>query len=313
MLDVRKLVLLAEVVEAGSITAAATALNYTPSAVSQQLRQLEVEVGQPLLQRQPRGVTATEAGALLAQHARRVERQIGAAEADLAEIVGLHRGHLTIGTFPSIGSSLLPRAIIAFRALHPGIELSVRSAWFDPLTEMLDNGTLGLSLLWDYDWNRIPPDRYDLTPILDDPTMLVVANSHPVARRRSITMNKLADEQWVVRANNHPVVEVLLKACHAAGFEPKISFYANDYWELQAMVSVGLGIAVAPLTAITNRHPDVRVISLGSTAPSRRVLVAHRHDRVHAPAEAVMRDVLREVASAYAQTERITSPSRPRR
>ncbi len=155
------LVLLAEVVEAGSITAAATALNYTPSAVSQQLRQFEIEVGQPLLQRQPRGVTATEAGAVLARHDRRVERQIGAAEADLAEIVGLRRGHLTIGTFPTIGSSLLPQAIIAFRALHPGIELSVRSAWFDPLTEMLDNGTLGLSLLWDYDWNRISPDRYD--------------------------------------------------------------------------------------------------------------------------------------------------------
>ena len=313
MLDVRKLVLLAEVVEAGSITAAAAALNYTPSAVSQQLRQLEIEVGQPLLQRQPRGVTATEAGAVLARHARRVERQIGAAEADLAEILGLRRGHLTIGTFPTIGSSLLPQAIIAFRALHPDIELSVRSAWMDPLTEMLDNGTLGLSLLWDYDWNRIPPDRYDLTPILDDPTMLVVSNNHPVARRRRITMNKLADEQWVVRANNHPVVEVLLKACHAAGFEPRISFYANDYWELQAMVSVGLGIALAPLTAITNRHPHVRVISLGSTAPSRRVLVAHRHDRVRAPAEAVMGKVLHEAAQAYAHTERLHFASRPRR
>jgi DNA-binding transcriptional LysR family regulator len=117
-------------------------------------------------------------------------------------------------------------------------------------------------------------------------------------------MNKLADEQWVVRANNHPVVEVLLNACHAAGFEPRISFHANDYWELQAMVSVGLGIALAPLTAITNRHPHVRVISLGSTAPSRRVLVAHRHDRVRAPAEAVMRDVLQEVARSYAKTAR---------
>jgi DNA-binding transcriptional LysR family regulator len=273
MLDVRKLVLLAEVVEAGSITAAATALNYTPSAVSQQLRQLEIEVGQPLLQRQPRGVTATEAGAVLAQHARRVERQIGAAEADLAEIVGLHRGHLTIGTFPSIGSSLLPQAIIAFRALHPGIELSVRSAWFDPLTEMLDNGTLGLSLLWDYDWNRIPADRYDLTPILDDPTMLVVSNNHPAARRRSITMNKLADEQWVVRANNHPVVEVLLKACHAVGFEPRISFYANDCWELQAMVSVGPRHRIRPADR-NNKQPPC---CAHSVAWEHRASASHPH------------------------------------
>jgi DNA-binding transcriptional LysR family regulator len=67
------------------------------------------------------------------------------------------------------------------------------------------------------------------------------------------------------------------------------------------MVSVGLGVALAPLTAITNRHPAVRVLSLGSTAPSRRVLVASRHGRVHAPAEVAMRDVLQDTASAYAK------------
>ena len=74
MLDVRRLILLAEVVESGSMTATATALNYTPSAVSQQLRRLELEVGQPLVSRHSRGVSATEAGAVLAAHGRRVER-----------------------------------------------------------------------------------------------------------------------------------------------------------------------------------------------------------------------------------------------
>jgi LysR substrate binding domain-containing protein len=72
---------------------------------------------------------------------------------------------------------------------------------------------------------------------------------------------------------------VLLNACHAAGFEPRISFYANDYWELQAMVSVGLGIAFAPRTAMTNKHPVVRIVSLGSTAPARRILIARRTHR----------------------------------
>ena len=304
MLDVRRLVLLAEVVESGSMTAAATAQNYTPSAVSQQLRRLELEVGQPLVQRQSRGVIATEAGAVLAAHARRVERQLAAAEADLAEVAGLRRGHLTIGTFPSIGSSLLPQAIQTFRDRHPGIELSVRSARFDALVEMLDNGTIGVCLLWDYEWNRISPADFELTSILDDPTVLVVAPDQSLARRRRVSVSELADENWIVRADNHPVVEVLRRACHAAGFEPKISFYANDYWEAQAMVSVGLGVALAPLTAITNRHPGVRVISLGTTAPSRRVLVAHRHGRVRAPAEDAMRQVLQDVAKAYAKTAR---------
>jgi DNA-binding transcriptional LysR family regulator len=304
VLDVRRLILLAQVVESGSMTATAAALNYSPSAVSQQLRRLELDVGQPLVQRQARGITATEAGAILAAHARRIELHLAAAQADLDEVAGLRRGHLTIGTFPSIGSSLLPQAIIAFKTQYPGIKLSVRSARYDPLVEMIDDGTLDLCLLWDYEWNRIHPRLFELTHILDDPTVLVVGADQPIASRKRITMRELAEENWIVRADNHPVVEVLQRACHAAGFEPRISFYANDYWEAQAMVSVGLGVALAPLTAITNRHPDVRVISLGSTAPSRRVMVASRHDRVHAAAEVAMRKELQATASAYAKAAR---------
>jgi DNA-binding transcriptional LysR family regulator len=299
MLDVRRLVLLAEVIDSGSMTAAAEALSYTPSAVSQQLRRLEAEVGQPVLQRQARGVTATEAGAVLARYARRVERQLSAAEADLADIAGLRRGQLDIGTFPTIGSSLMPLAVSAFKSRHPGIRLSVRSGRLEALTEMLESGVIGLSLLWDYEWNRLDPSDFQLTHLLDDPTMLVVAADHRVARRRQVSMAQLADEEWIVRADNHPVAGVLVRACRAAGYEPRISFHANDYQEAQAMVSVGLGIALAPRTAVTNKHPDVRVISLGNTAPSRRILVANRHDRVRAPSEDAMRQILLEVARAY--------------
>jgi DNA-binding transcriptional LysR family regulator len=299
VLDVRRLVLLAKVLDTGSMTAAAEALNYTPSAVSQQLRRLESEVGQPLLQRQSRGVTATEAGAVLAEHARRVARQLAAAEADLAEVAGLRRGRLDIGTFPTIGSSLLPLAVSRFKALYPDIRLSVHSSVLSDLVAMLDSGDVGLSLLWDYAWNRIDPRDFALTHLLDDPTALVVAADHRVARRRHVKMEELADEEWIVRAHDHPVAEVLDRACRAAGYHPRIAFHANDYQEAQAMVSVGLGIALAPRTAVTNKHPDVRVLSLGSTAPSRRILVAYRHDRVRAAAEDAMGRVLQEVARDY--------------
>jgi DNA-binding transcriptional LysR family regulator len=299
MLDVRRLLLLAEVIDSGSMTAAAEALNFTPSAVSQQLRRLEAEVGQPLLQRQARGVTATEAGAVLARHARRLERRLAAAEADLEDIAGLRRGTLAMGTFPSIGSSLMPLAVSAFKSQHPSIRLSVRSGRLDALTAMLESGVIGLSLLWDYEWNRLDPRDFLLTHLLDDPTMLIVAADHRVARRRRVNMAQLADEDWIVRADNHPVAGVLQRACRAAGYEPRISFYANDYQEAQAMVSVGLGIAIAPRTAVVNKHPDVRVISLGNTAPTRRILVANRHDRVRAPAEDAMRHVLLDVARGY--------------
>lgn len=299
MMEIRRLALLDKVIETGSMTAAAEALNYTPSAVSQQLRRLEAEVGQPLLHRQPRGVTATEAGAALAAHARRITRQLAAAEADLAEIAGLRRGQLALGTFPTVASSLLPLAVRRFQNLHPRIRLSVHSARLDELVEMLECGDVGLSLLWDYEWNRIDPDRFAMTSLLEDPTALVVAANHPVARRRQVRLSDLAEESWIVRAHDHPVAEVLDRACRAAGFQPRIAFHANDYQEAQAMVSVGLGIALAPRTAVSIKRPDVRIVSLGRTAPARRILLAYRHDRVRAAAADAMGDVLKHVAHDY--------------
>ena len=299
MLDVRRMTLLAAVIDSGSMTTAAEALNYTTSAVSQQIRRLEQEVGQPLLQRQPRGIVPTEAGLVLADHARRVSRQLAAAEADLAQVAGLRRGRLTVGTFPTVGGSLLALAVSRFRAAHPGVRLTVRSARLEHLTEMLDTGEVDLSLLWDYAWNRVDPQAYALTHLLDDPTMLVVSAAHPLADRQRVDMADLAAEEWVVREPDHPVAEVLDRSCRAAGFSPRIAFHANDYQEAQAMVSVGLGIALAPRTAVTNPHPDVRVISLGSTAPARRILLARRRERVPAPAEAAMVRVFTDVARTY--------------
>lgn len=300
MFDIKRLALLLEVVELGSITAAADKLNYSPSGVSQQLRRLEQEIGQPLLQRQTRGMIPTEAGHVLASHARQILLQMSAARADLAEIAGLERGHLNLGTFPTLGGSFLPLVISTFKRQYPAIELHVRSSRLDDLLEMLEGGQVGISLLWEYEWNRIDPRRFALTTVFEDSTALIVAKDHPLARRKHVDMAELAKQEWIVRADKHPVIEVLARSCQAAGFVPNIAFRANDYQEAQAMVSVGLGIALAPRTAVVNKHPGVSIVSLGSTAPSRRIMLAHRHDRVRAAAEVAFQATLLEVARSHA-------------
>ena len=298
MLDVNRLQVLLSVVELGSVTAAADALTYTPSAVSQQLRRLEREVGQPLMRRHARGMSPTDAGRVLAAHARTVLRQLAAAEADLDEIAGLRRGTLVLGTFPTVASSFLPHAVRRFRQLHPAIRLDIRSGREAQLIEWLEDGTVALSLLWDNTWRRQDPARFHLTELFDDPTVLLVAAEHRLSRRRRVRMAELADESWIVRTD-HPVVEVLRRSALVAGFEPRVSFRANDYQETQAMVGVGLGVALAPRTAVVNRLPNIRMIPLGETVPARRVLVAQRRDRVEAPADAAFRTVLVQSAAGY--------------
>ncbi|MDF2562460.1 MAG: LysR family transcriptional regulator [Microbacterium sp.] len=296
MLDVRRLAVLVTILDHGSLTAAAKTLGYSPSALSQQLQRLEQEVGQPLVRRQPRGVVSTEAGALLAGHARYILRRLRAAESELGELAGLRRGRIAVGTFPTIGTTLMPVAISRFRRDYPGVRLDVHSARFDELVAALQENTIGLSLLWDYEWNRIDEPDLSITPLFEDPTVLVVSQDHRLGRTRHVTMSMLRHEEWIVRKRDHPVAEVLERSCRAAGFSPAIAFEANDYQEALAMVSVGLGVALAPRTAVQSARPDVRIVSLGQDAPSRRVVIAHRSDRVRPPGERAMHQILVDVA-----------------
>lgn len=311
MIDLVRLKVLVHVVEEGSLTRAAEVLSYSPSAVSQQVRRLEQEIGQPLLHRRARGVAPTEAGEVLVEHARHILRQLAAAEADLADIAGLRRGTLEVGSFPTMGSSFLPGVVRRFRSAHPDVKLRVHSAREGALFELLESGVVSLSLLWDYAWSRVDAPGLVLTPLFQDPTSLMVSVSHPAAGRRTISMEELSGEDWIIRAN-HPVEEVLRHACAGAGFEPQISFEANDYQEAQAMVSVGLGVALAPRSALLNQHPGIRILSLGTSAPSRRILVAHRRERVRAAAETAFERLLLESARAF-EAELQSSPRQPAR
>ncbi|WP_262107604.1 LysR family transcriptional regulator [Arthrobacter sp. Marseille-P9274] len=296
LFDIRRLALLVEVVEQGSITAAADLMMYTPSAVSQQLRKLEQEVGQPLLNRRSRGVAPTEAGQVLAGHARKIIRQMQAAQSDLDQIAGLKRGSLTIGTFPTLAASFLPIVIRVFKKRYPAVNLAVRSARFDELVADLESGVTGLCLLWDYPWNPFHDEAVRVTEVFRESTVILVARGHPLAGREQVSMEELRDESWIVRAEAHPVVEVLQRSAHDAGFEPTIAFLANDYQEAQAMVSVGMGIAMVPKTAVALQHPDVTVLHLGPQAPMRRVLLAQRQDKIYAPAEVAFHSTLLEIA-----------------
>src|SRR6266576_556066 len=125
MLNVQRLKVLREVVAQGSFSEAASALNYTQSAVSQAIATLESEAGVPLLERDRRGVRPTSAGERLLDHAGRILTQLDAAEAELGAIAGLRGGELRMTSFPTAGATLMPLAIADFRMAYPDVSLSL--------------------------------------------------------------------------------------------------------------------------------------------------------------------------------------------
>ncbi|MFF1360207.1 LysR family transcriptional regulator [Streptomyces sp. NPDC058297] len=305
MLNVRRLLLLAEVAERGSLTAAAEALSMTTSAASQQMSLFEREAGQPLIERLPRGVRTTAAGAALAERGRTIRRELQAAEADLEAFGHLDRGVVTLGSFPTASASLLPLALTRFRRAHPQVRTVVRAGVLAQLREMLHTGEVELSLLWDYDWNRVDDDQLILTPLLEDPTVLVVPTSSPLVASEHVRLSELAGQEWIIRAENHPVADVLRRACRQAGFEPRIAYASHDYQEAQAMVAAGLGLALAPRLALTNRRSDVRLLSLSHdqssdvVSPVRRILLARPAQRAATPAAQAMARILHAVARGF--------------
>ncbi|MFD5405447.1 LysR family transcriptional regulator [Streptomyces griseorubiginosus] len=298
MLDVRRILLFTEVARRGSVTATARALNYTPSAVSQQVSRLEAEAGQPLLERHARGVTLTDAGRALAERGERIERELTAAENELADFAGLRAGTLRVGTFPTVGASLLPRAVIAFRRTHPDVRLTVRSARIAGLWAMLENREIEMSLMWDYDWNRIDREDIVVTSLVDDPPALLVGADHPLAGRASAALADFAEDAWITRAENHPVAEALARSCRTAGFEPQIAYEAHDYQEAQAMVAAGIGVALAPTLALEGIRGGVSVLPLLPPAPVRRILLVRMSDHALTPAAEAFVGFLRDSAAA---------------
>lgn len=292
--DTKRLEVFVRTVESGSITAAADELAFTASAVSQQLRRLEQEAGQPLLRRRPRGVVPTEAGLVLAAHARKILRQMDAAQADLDDLTVGKRGSLVIGAFPTVAASFLPLVIERFTSQYPSVSLSIRSTRIDRLITDLERGQTHLSLLWDHPWRPFATDGIRVEELFRESFVVLVSKHHRLSGAGEVAMGDLARESWIVRASEHPVVEVLDRAATAAGFRPSIAMYANDYQEAQAMVSVGIGVALAPRSAVAIQHPGVSVLSLGREAPERRIMVGQREERVYSPAEVAFRAALFE-------------------
>jgi molybdate transport repressor ModE-like protein len=301
MLDPRRLRLLPEIERAGSFSAAAAALDYTPSAISQQVAALEAELGTPLIERGPRGAELTEAGEVLARHAERIVAGLEAAEADIQSLAGLRSGKLRLGWFATAGTTLIPRSIAAFRALHPGVELAPIEANPDECAARLRDRELDLAVVYESD--LAPPLGGDLriTELVADRMHVAVPSDHPLAGRARISLRDLADDFWIQGVRSGSTLEVLPTACRAAGFEPKIAFQTNDFMTVQGLVAAGVGIALIPDLAMPTVRPDIAVKQVGPPELVRRVGAAQPPGRFTAPAATPMLEVLAGVAGDVAK------------
>ena len=299
MLNSNRLNVFREVVAHGSFSEAADALSYSQSAVSQAIATLEGEVGAPLIERTRGGVRPTAAGAALAGHVSGILARMETAEAELAAIAAGRGGRLRTASFPTAGATLMPQAIAAFRASHPGVDLTLAEGEPEEIAPRLRAAEFDLALLFEFEavGERLGAGmrRFDLPA---DPLHLALPRDHPLAGRENLRLEDLREESWIQASASSPCARHVVRSCHAAGFEPSVSFESDDYQTVQGLVSAGVGVALIPQLALSNVRNDIRIRALHPHSPIRKVFAATRRGAAVTPAVATMLDVLREVSGA---------------
>jgi DNA-binding transcriptional LysR family regulator len=318
MLDVRRLQVLREVARRRSLSAAAAALSYTPSAVSQQIAALEREVGAGLVDRGPRGALLTDAGRALVRHADEILGRIADAENELQAMAGLQTGRLRLGAFSTAGAVLVPRAVVAFRDKHPSVDVRLTELDPEEAIAQLRARELDLALVYEFPVEDVPPlDGLDYVHLLDDRLYVALPEGHRLARRSRLRLAELADEPWVQGVYRGSTLYVLPAACHAAGFEPRIVFRSDDHMAVQGFVAAGLGVAVVPQLTLPTARADItiRPLEVEEDLLTRRVGVAMPAGLYRPPAAAAMVEILKGVCRGlrHEATGRLSGARRARR
>src|SRR5665213_1872416 len=301
MLNLNRLRILVEVASCGSFSAAADALSYTQSAVSQQIAALEAETGVTLLERLPRGVRLTPAGQVLLEYAEGIIARLHAAEAEMAAIAGLRGGQLRMASFPTAGATLMPLAIAIFRAQHPEVSLTLAEGEPEEIGSRLSAGEFDVALLFEFEGTSesLGPEL-TRQPLFEDPMFLAVPADHPLARRRTLRLENLRTESWIQTSSSSPCARHVVRSCHAAGFDPIVSFESDDYQTVQGLVAAGVGVALIPKLALSGARDDIAIRALSPQSPVRMVIAATPEDTRLTAAAAAMRKILIDVAGRYA-------------
>ncbi|MYT40406.1 LysR family transcriptional regulator [Streptomyces sp. SID8356] len=290
MIEARHLRVLRAVATTGSFSAAARELGCTQPAVSQQMKALESSAGTTLLIRTGREMRLTQAGEALVRHASGILAGLTAAEEEVAAIAGLRAGRVRLVSFPSGSSTLVPGALAALRAEHPGTRVSLVEAEPPRSVDLLRDGDCDIALAFRYGASGGEWDDMVVRPLLTDRLIGLVPEGHRLAEAAEVSIGELADESWI--AGCPRCRRQLVEVCEASGFTPRIDFATDDYPAVMGLVGAGLGVAVLPELAVESVRPKgARTVPV-APAIEREIVALTLPDLARVPAVAATLDQL---------------------
>lgn len=316
-LSLQRLRMLRELNRRGTLTAAAAALHYTVSAVSQQLAQLERDVGATLFERTGRRVQLTGLGQVLAEHAEEILAAVERATVALEDAQDTPAVRLTAGVWASVASGLLPSALSALATEYPGVQVRTRELAPEDTAGAVRDGALDFSFVIDYSNYPMPWDpglTRDVIAVerlhaavpagaLPSPTPSVapVSPLYPGLRQTAlaapaIALPELAEHPWILAGPRSHFGRAVRLACQACGFEPRINHEVGEQATALAMVAAGLGVTLVSDLGLSLCPPGVQIVAL--TEPvMRTVSIAYRTGNARRPWLQLVIDAVRAAAA----------------
>lgn len=275
-MDLRQLEYFSSIVKEGSLTAAARVCRIAQPSLSQQLRLLEEELGEPLVYRRPRGVEPTDAGRVLMEHAGRVldearklrERFEGRREA--------HAGKISFGMIPTIAPYLLPLLLKPFREIFPKVDIQIQEAQTSELIHQIVDGSIEFAILSDVSAQELKKWSLHVKELFREPLMLALPGSHPLARANAAPRpDQLAAEDLIHLKDGHCLTDRTLKVCRLKRLDSRLE--CDQLGTALAMVGSGMGFAVVPeFAARSHEGPSLVFRRFANPVPERTISLLKR-------------------------------------
>jgi DNA-binding transcriptional LysR family regulator len=272
------------VAEREHVTQAAKALNLTQSATSAAVAALETRYATKLFDRVGRRIILTQAGKLFLVEAKSVVARAEAAEKVLADLAGLERGSLTIGASQTAGNYWLPAIVHAYKSRFPGIAVSLQIGNTETVSADVAAGVADLGFIE----GEIDDPALSVTPIADDEMVLVVAPSHPLAKRPLRPVSQITQANWVVREMGSGTRAVLESAVSKLGIEMcdlDIALELPSNEAVRGAVEAGSGITILSKLVVAASLKAKTLVALDVQLPKRRFFALRHNERYFTRAE----------------------------
>ena len=267
-----------EIARQRSFTRAAGRLHMAQPALSQQMKNLEAELGTPLFNRGRKEIQLTAAGKAFLPRAEALLSQAEAAKAVVSDVTQLRGGRLTIAAIPSVSACLLPEVIHAFSQQHDQVELRLIEDSSERVADCVESGLADIGFL------QLPASKsaFKAQPLITEPFVLLVGKTHALARQKSVPLRQLSAEAFIFYKGR--ARDTALEACRKSGFEPRIVCESGELGTVRALVAAGLGLAIVPRLAAGNLPATIRTVAIREPKMQRQIAAVWQKGSALSPA-----------------------------